>query len=135
MPGYGIQWKIMHIYLNNHPNSATGADTGGCSLCTDDQRHQHDNRISNTHASPGTVEGSSPSHFMQEPLSEVLLDDEWKTLEEAHLILLDMPREQRQLSRDIALEPDLAGTGASAQHETVCLTYKYLVAWQSVYFA
>lgn len=118
MPGFGIQWKIMHIYLDNHLDSATGTDTGGCSLCNNDQRHQHGDKISNIHASPGTVEGSSPSQFLQERLSEVLLDDEWKALEEAHLILSDMPTEQRQLSRDVAL----AGACASARNEKVCLT-------------
>ena len=79
-------------------------DTRGCSLSNDDQRHQHNDRLSNTHSSPVNqiVEGSFPSQFTQEPLSEVLLDDERKAPEEAHLILLDMPREQRQLSRDMA---------------------------------
>lgn len=78
-------------------------DTRGCSLSNDDQRHQHNARLSKTHASPVNqiVEGSFLSQFTQDPLSEVLLDDEWKAPEEANLILLDMPREQKQLSRDI----------------------------------
>lgn len=79
-------------------------DTRGCSLSNDDERHQHNDRLSSTQASPVNqiVEGSFLSQFTQEPLSEVLSDDEWNTPEEAHLILLDMPREQRQLSRDMA---------------------------------
>ncbi len=69
-----LQWRPIHIYLANHCKQVHTGQVA-CS-----------NERSNT--SPGC---STEVSHLHAPLHEVLLDDEWMTLEEAQVIVLDMP--------------------------------------------
>ncbi len=86
--GSGLQWRVIDLYLDSHLNHSDCAATGSSSCNT--ERCQGDCNTSGEIQPSSAVDGRQQ---MQGGLSEVLLDDEWKALEEAQIVVWDLAEE------------------------------------------
>ena len=121
--GSGLQWRLMEIYLDSHLNQPECAAKGSSS-CTTEGRQGDCN--SSGEIQPSSAVGSaSRNQHMQGGLSEVLLDDEWKALEEAQVVVWDLAEELQQseqwLSLGFSAMPGNSASRFSWKHRSECL--------------
>ena len=99
--GSGLQWRVIDFYLDSHLNHSDCAATGSSSCTT--ERYQGNCNSSGEIQTSSAVGGASGRQQMQGALSEVLMDDEWKALEEAHVVVWDMTEELQQSEQWLSL--------------------------------
>ena len=99
--GSGLQWRVIDFYLDSHLNHSDCAATGSSSCTT--ERRQGDCNSSGEIQTSSAVGGASGRQQMQGALSEVLMDDEWKALEEAQVVVWDMTEELQQSEQWLSL--------------------------------
>ncbi|DBA66431.1 TPA: hypothetical protein ACH3X2_002409 [Trebouxia sp. C0005] len=114
--GSGLQWRVIDLYLDSQLNHSDCAAKGSSS-CTIERR---DCNTSGEIQPSSAVDGASWSQQLQGGLSEVLLDDEWKALEEAQVVVWDLAEELQQseqwLSLSFSAVPGNGTSGCSWKH-------------------
>ena len=83
--GSGLQCRLIDLYIDSHLNQSECAAKGSRSCTT--ERRQGDCNSSGEIQPSSAVGSASRKQQMQGGLSEVLLDDEWKALEEAQFVV------------------------------------------------
>ena len=120
--GSGLQWSVIDLFLDNHLNHSECPATGS-SLCNTEQR-QGDCKSSGEIQPSSAVDGASRNQQIQGGLSEVLLDDEWKALEEAQVVwdLAEQLQQSEQwLSLGLSAVPGNSASRSSWKHRSDCL--------------
>ena len=88
--GSGLQWRVIDLFLDSHLHHSDCAATGSTG------QRQGDCNTSAEVQPPSAIDGACRSQQMQGGLSEVLLDDEWKALEEAQVVVWDLAEDLQQ---------------------------------------
>ena len=118
--GSGLQWRVIDLCLEGHLNHSDCAATGSSSSCTTERCQGDCNTSSENQLS--SVDGASGKQQMQGGLSEVLLDDEWKALEEAQVVVWDLAEELQQSEQWLSLGLSaVPGNSASTAWIRACL--------------
>ncbi|KAL3137146.1 hypothetical protein ABBQ32_006714 [Trebouxia sp. C0010 RCD-2024] len=86
-----VGWVVAHVYLDNHETWHSPSQHGSTACDSD------------TVIPRGEAAESQEArgqHVLQQSLQEVLLDDEWKAVEDASVIVLDVPDLQQTSNKE-----------------------------------
>ncbi|DBA92783.1 TPA: DnaJ subfamily C member 10 [Trebouxia sp. C0004] len=114
--GSGLQWSVIDLRLDSHLNHSACAATGSSPRNT--QRRQGDCNISGEVQPSSAADGTYWNQQMQGGLYEVPLDDEWKALEEAQVVVLDLAEELQQSQQWLSL--GFSGVSGNSTSRSSC---------------